>query len=426
MAGQLAVSASDSVLNPASSSLRRYGQLSLIILAGGAVYPLVYLRQNFEVTLLEAFGISGVDLRDTYSLLGAIFVLTYIPSGWLADRFSPRSLLTFSLAATGLLGFWYATLPELWAFRFIFMAWGVTTGLTFWASMIKSVSLIADAQDQGRFFGLLDGGRGLVEAVLASIALVIFAYALESAEVSSSAALQRVIVFYSLASLLVAPLIWVTLPHDAAAEAESKSPSTFWADLRELARNRALWLAALCMLTGYQLFWATYSLSAYLQSFLGLSAVMVGTFTVAKLWMRPIGATLAGFAGDFWGREEVMAALLVASSLTFIVLTQVPVEMGAFLILGVVLMLGLLTYGIRGIFWATLERAEVDVRLKGLAIGLLSFIGYAPDFYQPWISARLIEAFPGKLGFDLYYWLVAFFGVLGALATLRLRRSSEV
>ena len=411
-------------LSQASSAFRRYGQLSLIILAGGAVYPLVYLRQNFEVTLLEAFGISGVDLRETYSLLGAIFVLTYIPSGWLADRFSPRSLLTFSLAATGLLGFWYATLPEPWAFRFIFMSWGVTTGLTFWASMIKSVSLIAQAHDQGRFFGLLDGGRGLVEAILASIALMIFAYALESTEVSSSEALQRVIIFYSLAALLVAPLIWVALPQGATVEAEVNSSTAFWADLRQLARNRSLWLAALCMLTGYQLFWATYSLSAYLQSFLGLSAVMVGTFTVAKLWMRPIGATLAGFAGDFWGREEVMAALLVASSLTFIVLTQVPGDLSAVLILGVVLMLGLLTYGIRGIFWATLERAEVDVRLKGLAIGLLSFIGYAPDFYQPWISARLMEAFPGKLGFDLYYWLVASFGVLGALATLRLRRPS--
>ena len=418
------VSPPDSGLSQASSGFRRYGQLSLIILAGGAVYPLVYLRQNFEVTLLEAFGISGVDLRETYSLLGAIFVLAYIPSGWLADRFSPRILLTFSLAATGLLGFWYATLPGPWAFRFIFMSWGVTTGLTFWASMIKSVSLIAQAHDQGRFFGLLDGGRGLVEAILASIALVIFAYALESTEVSSSEALQRVIIFYSLAALLVAPLIWVALPQGATVEAESKSSRAFWADLRQLARNRSLWLAALCMLTGYQLFWATYSLSAYLQSFLGLSAVMVGTFTVAKLWMRPIGATLAGFAGDFWGREEVMAALLVASSLTFIVLTQVPGDLGAFLILGVVLMLGLLTYGIRGIFWATLERAEVDVRLKGLAIGLLSFIGYAPDFYQPWISARLMEAFPGKLGFDLYYWLVASFGVLGALATLRLRRPS--
>ena len=418
------VSPPDSGLSQASSGFRRYGQLSLIILAGGAVYPLVYLRQNFEVTLLEAFGISGVDLRETYSLLGAIFVLVYIPSGWLADRFSPRILLTFSLAATGLLGFWYATLPGPWAFRFIFMSWGVTTGLTFWASMIKSVSLIAQAHDQGRFFGLLDGGRGLVEAILASIALVIFAYALESTEVSSSEALQRVIIFYSLAALLVAPLIWVALPQGATVEAESKSSRAFWADLRQLACNRSLWLAALCMLTGYQLFWATYSLSAYLQSFLGLSAVMVGTFTVAKLWMRPIGATLAGFAGDFWGREEVMAALLVASSLTFIVLTQVPGDLGAFLILGVVLMLGLLTYGIRGIFWATLERAEVDVRLKGLAIGLLSFIGYAPDFYQPWISARLMEAFPGKLGFDLYYWLVASFGVLGALATLRLRRPS--
>jgi len=86
------------------SPVKRYGQLALVIIAGGAVYPLVYLRQNFEITLLEAFGISGVELRDIFSLLGLIFVLTYVPSGWLADRFSPRKLMAFSLAATGLLG----------------------------------------------------------------------------------------------------------------------------------------------------------------------------------------------------------------------------------------------------------------------------------------------------------------------------------
>ncbi|HAJ29132.1 MAG TPA: MFS transporter, partial [Gammaproteobacteria bacterium] len=80
------------------SPVKRYGQLALVIIAGGAVYPLVYLRQNFEITLLEAFGISGVELRDIFSLLGLIFVLTYVPSGWLADRFSPRKLMAFSLA----------------------------------------------------------------------------------------------------------------------------------------------------------------------------------------------------------------------------------------------------------------------------------------------------------------------------------------
>ena len=54
------------------------------------MYPLIYLRQNFEVSILESFNITITQLGQLYSLLGVIFVVTYVPSGWLADRISPR------------------------------------------------------------------------------------------------------------------------------------------------------------------------------------------------------------------------------------------------------------------------------------------------------------------------------------------------
>ena len=59
----------------------------------------------------------------------------------------------------------------------IFGGWGLTTGLTFWAAVIKRVTMIAGAHEQGRFFGFLDGGRGLIEAMLATVAITLFAWA---------------------------------------------------------------------------------------------------------------------------------------------------------------------------------------------------------------------------------------------------------
>jgi len=67
-----------------NSALQRYLQLGVLILAGGAIYPLIYLRQNFEVSILESFGISIAQLGQCYAMLGVIFVVTYLPSGWLA------------------------------------------------------------------------------------------------------------------------------------------------------------------------------------------------------------------------------------------------------------------------------------------------------------------------------------------------------
>ena len=92
-------------------NIRRYIQLAIITLAAGAMYPLIYLRQNFEVTILESFGITIAQLGQCYSMLGVIFVATYLPSGWLADRVPPRVLVPFSLLTMALLGVWFSMMP---------------------------------------------------------------------------------------------------------------------------------------------------------------------------------------------------------------------------------------------------------------------------------------------------------------------------
>ena len=166
-------------------------------MAGGAIYPLVYLRQNFEISLLESFGISISQLSQCYAILGVIFVITYLPSGWLTDRVSPRWLIAVSLAMAGLLGLWFATMPDFATLQIIFVGWGIATGLTFWSALIKAVAVLGRADEQGRYFGILDGGRGLVEEALATIAVAWFAYQLDSVGRSTTESLRQVIHFYA-------------------------------------------------------------------------------------------------------------------------------------------------------------------------------------------------------------------------------------
>ena len=80
------------------SRARRYAQFAIIVLAAGALYPLMYLRQNFEISVLDALRITASDLGELYALLGFVFAVAYIPSGRLADRYPPRHLMAFALA----------------------------------------------------------------------------------------------------------------------------------------------------------------------------------------------------------------------------------------------------------------------------------------------------------------------------------------
>ena len=407
-----------------SANFRSYSQLALIVVAAGAIYPLLYLRQNFELSILEAFSITQTQLRYCSSMLGIIFMVTYIPSGWLADRFSSRKLLSFSLLATALLGLWFSTMPSYSSLLVIYGAWGVATGLTFWSAHIKLVAMLADKDQQGRFFGILDGGRGLVEALLATFAIALFAYILSQDAGATKMALQQVIYLYVAVLLVVSPLVYWLLDdrEEDTDTSEESVKSVFIDDLKDVLSRREIWLCAICIVCGYQLFYATYSFSAYLQQNFSLTAVMVGYITVAKLWMRPIGGIAAGFIGDWLNPEKVLSILLVLASLSLAMMAFVPASSAALLMIVLVLLIGLLTYGVRGLYWATLGGCNVPNKIKGLAIGIISVIGYFPEVYLPLLSAPLIENYPGGLGYKIYYLIVATCGLLGAYAAYLLTR----
>ncbi len=402
---------------------RRYVQLGVLTLAGGAIYPLIYLRQNFEVSILDSFGITISQLGQCYAMLGVIFVLTYLPSGWLADKVQPRWLVSFSLAATGLLGLWFSTLPSFDVLLVIFAGWGIVTGLTFWAALIKGVAVLARHDEQGRFFGILDGGRGLVEAIVASIAVALFAYWLDASGQSVSTSLQNVIYLYVGFALALSPIVLFAIDdanEEASPVAVNGPNKQLWADLKSILSKPEVWLAAFCILCGYQLFWATYSFSGYMQNIYGMTAVAVGTITVAKLWTRPVGAIAAGFAGDRFNREKVLAGLMFAGSAALAALIALPLDVGVGALLAVIMLIGFMTYAIRGIFWATLDSCGIPVRIKGLAIGVMSLIGYSPDIYLPLINGALLERYPGKPGYSIYFGGIVLFGILGTLSAWRL------
>ncbi len=413
-------SASHSVVDPAAQSVKsRYIKLALLVIVAGNIYPLIYLRQNFQVTILEVFNLTASQLGQNYAMLGLLYVASYIPSGWLADRFAPHVLMSFSLAAAGLLGVWFAQVPSFEATQIIFAGWGLAAGLTFWAALIKATAVIAQPTEQGRFFGILEGGRGLVEAILATLAVGIFAWATNSAGQSSTDGLQKVIWMYVICMLVLAPITYFVLQDQGSAAKEPPNSSSsgviqFWSDLKTVASNLNLWLCAICIWTGYQLFFATYSFSAYLQNVYGMTAVAVGVFTVAKLWMRPLGAVSAGFLGDFSNLERLLSALLLSASLALISLLFIPVGAAGFLLLGVVLVIGFLTYAIRGIFWSTLESCGVSNKIKGLAIGVISMLGYSPDIYLPLLEGSLVESMSPRDAYTIYFGLIAAGGFVGA------------
>jgi sugar phosphate permease len=414
-----------------SEGIQRYVKLLFLMMAGGAIYPLLYLRQNFELTLLATLDISLAQLNVAHSVLGTSFFLSYVPSGWLADRFSPRSLLTFSVAMTGVIGLWYGSLPEAKWITLIFGLWGITTGLTFWAALIKGCSLLAPEDQQARFFGLLEGGRGLFEALLATIAVAGFAFVVSSFSASDETAMVQVIYFYSGVCLVIGALLWFVL-RDTAAGDDGSRGQTAKATLRQtlddligLLLNIRVWLVAICILTGYQVFWATYTYSAFLQTQFGLDAIAVAALTTVRLWMRPIGAVLAGFIGDRFHPVRSLGIAILLAGFSLIALLILPADSPYTLLYFAVATSSVVIYGVRGIYWASFNTTRVEPRRAGLAIGLVSMIGYTPDIYMPLINTYLIDTYGNAVGYQLYFGGVGLSALLGGAAAFYLLSLSK-
>ncbi|KVR61832.1 MFS transporter [Burkholderia cepacia] len=412
------------------SRAQRYLQLLLLVIAAGSIYPMLYLRQVYQPTMLQFFHIDDVQLGYLYSSLGTIFLVSYLPSGWLADRLSPRWLICFSLLATGALGLVYATGPSFNTLVLIFGGWGLTTGLTFWAAVIKRVNMIAGRDEQGRFFGLLDGGRGLVEALLATVAITLFAYVTQAHGGTDAAGFRLVVHLYAFFCIALGVLLALvkdpagTSGRAAAAKRRTGSDrrGNVLTDLKTLAAIPELWLVAAIVFCGYQVFWATYSFSAYLhEGNFGLSATAAGFITTLKLWMRPIGGIGGGFLGDRVSKVSVLFWALLLAALSLVGLIAAPAHSPQAMLVVLVLFIGILTYAIRGLYWSLLDDCKVPTHCAGLAIGLISVLGYSPDVFVPLINGYVTQTYPGAHGYQLYFGYIAAIALCGAGAAAFLK-----
>ncbi|KHK54837.1 MFS transporter [Ralstonia sp. A12] len=406
---------------------QRYVQLILLVVAAGAIYPMLYLRQVYQSTMLEFFRIDDVQLGYLYSSLGTIFLLSYLPSGWLADRLPPRWLICFSLLATGALGLLYATGPAFPVLVMIFGAWGLSTGLTFWAAVIKRVNLIAGPGEQGRFFGLLDGGRGLIEASLATIAIALFAYVTQTRGESDVEGFKHVVHLYAFFCIALGVLLALVKDGRPAAQRDVKAiqakRGNVLSDLKTLAAIPELWLVVAIVFCGYQVFWATYSFSAYLhEGGFGLSATAAGVITTLKLWMRPIGGIGGGLLGDRTSKVSVLLWALVLAAVSLVGMIFAPTDSPAAILVVLVLFIGILTYAVRGLYWSLLDDCKVPQHCAGLAIGLISVLGYAPDVFLPLINGYVTQTFAGARGYQLYFGYIAAIALLGAGAAAALKQ----
>jgi len=405
-----------------NSKLQRYFQFLLIVLAAGAIYPIMYLKTNYQETILEVFNITLPQLNTIYSFLGIVWVVGYLPSGLLSDKFSAKKLLSISLFGTAAGGLWFAQIPNYTNVIIIFCIWGVFSVFTFWSSHMKLVKLLASEEEEGRFFGILDGGRGVVEAVLASIALLIFSGVLGSSTdiADKRAAMVAIIYMYSFVLIAIGILVTIFVKDDkklaSSGNVKIVNQNSFkFSDLGQVFRNKFTYLMGGIIFLSYAVTWTVYYFGGFLQTNIGVDPVTVATITVIILWMRPVGGIGGGILADKFGRGAIVMSALLATAACLIIMAVLPADIGTSLFYALVVGAGLFLYAIRGTYWSLIGDCKIDNAIIGTAIGFISLVGYLPDIILGPFNSMLFKVFGDNGGYNAYFIASAIFGIIGAL-----------
>ena len=391
-----------------------------LIVAGEMVFGLPFhIARYFRPTMLDVFGFTNTQLGDIFAVYGLTAMLSYFPGGALADRFSARFLLTTSLFATAAGGLYMAMIPGAPQMALLYGYWGFTSIFLFWGALIRATRDWGGNDSQGMAFGILEGGRGLTAAIVSSLGVVILAAQMpENVELAGDeerrAAFRSVILLYSAITALAGVAAWVLIPVPDNPATSRPNPLV---GMSRVVRRPIVWAQAAVVVCAYCGYKGADNYSLYAVQVLGMNEVEGARFATWGAYIRPFAAVVAGLIADRFDAARSIGVAFVILLMTYAPLTWlVPAAANANLIIASIFVSFFGVFAIRGIYFALLEENSTPKPVTGAAVGLMSFIGFTPDFFFGPITGRILDATPGVGGFQNYFLFLSGIMVAGFMA----------
>lgn len=407
--------------------IRRYAILFCLVFAGEIIFSLPFhVARFFRPTLLSVFNLTNTGLGDVFAVFGLTATLVYFPGGMLADIFSARRLMALSLFATALGGIYMAQLPGHFGLSLLFGYWGITSILLFWSAMIKATREWGGESKQGSAFGLLDGGRGLVAALVATTAVAVLTYVLPRelssiSEAERSLALQSVIFFYSAVTFGASILVWFVVPDSTTKSVQRDSP---FAGISDLFKKKTVWLQATVVVCAYCGYKGLDNFSLYAVDGMGMNELEAARYTSYAAYLRVISAIIAGFLANRFSASKVISSGFLFLVFSYLILTfAVPSQLSAAVLYGNIVITYCAVFALRGVYFALLGESKISKKETGAAVGIISLIGFTPDMFFTPIAGRILDASPGIEGHQNFFMLLVFISTIGLVTTIILRRT---
>ena len=402
-----------------TANSKKWISFGTLLLGAGTIYKLGNLKDAFYVPMQEFMGLSHTQIGTAISVAGLISTFGFLASIYLTDRISKKIMIPMALLGSCLCGVWLSTFPSYRMFLVIYCLLAVCADMLYWPTMLKTVRLLGTEEEQGRMFGIMEAGRGLVDTIVAFGALSIFA-----AMGSNAAGLRMAILFYAAVPGVIGVIAYFLLDPDEkpAANQEGKKVSAnqaAWEGVISALKNKNIWLVSLNIFMVYAVYCGLTYFIPFLEEVYALPAALVGAYGIINQYgLKMLGGPIGGFISDkvLHSATRFLRIVFAIAGVALVVFTFLPHgSMGVALGMTFTLSIGAMVFSMRAIFFAPMDEVHVPREITGAAMSMGSFIGYLPGAFMYAIYGGILDSMPGLQGYRVVFLIMAGFAVLGAL-----------
>ncbi|QSI20452.1 MFS transporter [Proteus mirabilis] len=404
--------------------MNKWGKLCFLILGGGTIFKLSSMKDVFYVPMQQDWGLSNTQIGFGFTIYAIIQTIGLFSSLYIADRFSKKILLPAGLIGVGLCGAYLSTLPPFTGYLIAFGAMAFFGEVVYWPVLLKSVRLLGNKEEQGRMFGFLEAGRGVVDVLVASGALYIFVLFGEG-----KTGIQAGLIYYTLATIIVGIITYFIVDNDDKKETSSASEANrqVLEGIKNVVKCPNLWLASMSIFFVYSAYCGLTYFIPFLKDIYALPIALIGAYGIINQYaLKMIGGPLGGFLADKVAKSPTIYLkwTFLLSAIAMAIFIMLPHDsMNVYLGMTATLGFGAIIFSQRAIFFAPMDEIGTPRQYAGSAMAFGCIIGYMPSMFAYALYGSLLDNFEGIQGYNYVFSIMVTFSLLGFIcATILAKR----
>lgn len=398
------------------SLYEKYLRVFILSTVYAASMALPYIHFKFYDVIRTATNTTNTELGYLMTVLTAIAMMLYIPSGIIGDRWSARKIIIGSCLISAMCNILFALFPSFGFALFIWAMLAVSTG-GFWPCLIKAVRDSGSEDEQGRMFGTFYGAQGFVMVIIGFIDAAIYGSFEDPIK-----GFEYMLFFQAAVLILSAVLIFAFLkdvtPYNQNNKPE-ESKSAF-AGVLTVIKSPKVWLMVTLIFCGYGCYISMGYLTPYTTNVLGASVTMGAVLGTIRVYgIRIFAGPLSGYIADKLGAPSKLMIISFAALFGMMVyLLNISSDTSHNVVIAITMFTSLACMMMYCVMFAGMEEVKIPASQTATAVSIISMLGFLPDAIFPPLYGYWLDKYGNIDGYVVIFCFIIGLIVVGFLATI--------